>query len=527
MSRSRVFLSGPMGSGKSTVARLLGAALGVQTLDLDRRIEEHSGVSVAELFRLRGEIGFRAIEAEVLTALLADPTTEAAVIALGGGTLVPRALRHAVLAAGVVLTLDAAPEVLAQRIGRDAARPLLAGRDPVEALTAICAQRREVYAECDARIDTAERTPEEVVARALAFVGATRVVVPLGARTYGVEIGEGLRTQLPARVAEHARGARVLVTDATVDALWGPETRVSLAHETCALIDVVLPPGERAKTLSSVAEVWDAALGAGIDRDAIVIALGGGVIGDMAGFAASTLLRGVAFAQLPTTLLAMVDSSVGGKTGVNRAEGKNLIGTLYQPRFVLCDVGFLATLPIEERRAGLGEVVKCALLAGERELEALERDAPLLSAGESAATIRAITMAVALKARIVAADEDETRGLRLSLNLGHTLGHALEAESGYTLRHGEAVALGLLAALRVGEGLALTRRELRARVTDLLTTLGLPTDVDARIGPSTLRWVGQDKKRVAGKVRFVVPIAPGDARIVPLGAAELERLCRS
>lgn len=522
----RVFLSGPMGSGKSTVARLLAESLGVPSIDLDLRIEARVGADVASIFAERGEAAFRALEAETLAELLAKTSGGGAVVALGGGTVVSRELRRALLADGVLVTLDAPDSVLAERIGDGATRPLLAGRAPVEALRALRAARREAYAECDACIDTAGRTPAAVAESVLAVLGGTRVVVPLGTRTYRVEIGDGLRTGLGARVQEHARGARVLVTDSTVDALWGAETKLNLVRPGAAPFGVVIGAGEGAKTLESVVRVWDAALDANIDREAIVVALGGGVVGDVAGFAASTLLRGIALAQVPTTLLAMVDSSVGGKTGFDRADGKNVVGTVHQPRFVLCDVAFLGTLPLAERRAGFGEVVKSAMLAGEAELAALERDALALAGGDAAATVRAIRMAVALKARIVAEDEDETRGLRLLLNLGHTLGHALEVQSGYTLRHGEAVALGTLAALRVAEGLTLGHAGLRERVERLFAALGLPTDVDARLDVATVARVARDKKRAGGKVRFVVPVAPGDVRVVSLTPDEIARLCR-
>jgi shikimate kinase/3-dehydroquinate synthase len=513
-----------MASGKSTVAPLLARSLGVPSLDLDQLIEARAGVSVAELFAQRGEAGFRAVEAEVLRELLASPS-DGAVVALGGGTVVSRELRHTLLDAGVLVTLDAEDAVLAARVGDGHARPLLAGRAPAQVIGALREARRDAYAECHARIDTGGRSPEHVAGLVAALASETRLVVPLGARSYRVEIGEGLRHRLPQRAQECARGARVLVTDVTVGALWGAETHVSLGAEP-PLIEVVLDAGEPAKNLASVEKIWNAALAAGVDRDACVVALGGGVVGDVAGFAASTLLRGLAFGQVPTTLLAMVDSSVGGKTAIDRAEGKNLIGAFHQPRFVLCDVAYLATLPAADRVAGLGEVVKCALLAGEVELAALERDAAALTLGDAAATTRAIRMAVALKAKIVADDEHELTGKRVLLNLGHTLGHALEAESRFALRHGEAVALGVIAALRVAESLALGRAELRERVVRLLVALGLPTDLDPRLGPGTFSWLAQDKKRAAGKVRFVVPVAPGATQIVPLALSELGRLCR-
>ena len=247
------------------------------------------------------------------------------------------------------------------------------------------------------------------------------------------------------------------------------------------------------------------------------------MLGDLTAFAASTLLRGVALGQVPTTLLAMVDSSVGGKTGFNRPAGKNLVGTFYQPRFVLCDVETLETLPIEEVRAGLAEVVKSAWLDGEASVAQLERDAEALAACEPDAVVRAIRMAVSLKARVVREDEREA-GRRMLLNLGHTIGHGLEAAAHYRgLRHGEAVALGMIAALRVGRALGRGAADGGERLTRLLEALRLPTDLDARLGADALRFIGADKKRRGDQIAFVVPGDPGDTAVVPLSLQTIER----
>jgi 3-dehydroquinate synthase len=255
-----------------------------------------------------------------------------------------------------------------------------------------------------------------------------------------------------------------------------------------------------------------------------VIAVGGGVLGDMAAFAASTILRGIAVAQIPTTLLSMVDSAVGGKTGIDRPQGKNLIGSFHQPRFVLCDVETLTTLPLAERCAGLAEVVKSAWLDGEGSVQLLERNAQALADGELAATAEAVRMSVALKARIVTEDEHET-GVRALLNLGHTLGHAIEAASEYKgLRHGEAVALGMVAAFRLSRRLGIASAEHEARMLTLLGALGLPTEVDRYLDEKAYSFLGADKKRKGGKVRFIVPKGPGDTQILPLGTDEIRAL---
>jgi 3-dehydroquinate synthase len=278
-------------------------------------------------------------------------------------------------------------------------------------------------------------------------------------------------------------------------------------------IEVKLQGDEAHKTIGSVERIWDAALAAGVDRRAIVIGIGGGVVGDLSAFAASTLLRGVALGQVPTTLLSMVDSSVGGKTGFNRPRGKNLVGTFYQPKFVLCDVDTLSTLPREERIAGLAEAVKSAWLDGESSVAQLEEDAEALLAGDADATIRAVRMSIQLKSRIVHEDERES-GRRMLLNLGHTVGHGLEAASDYRgIRHGEGVALGMIAAMRVAHALGRGRSAETERLTSLLERLGLPTNLDERLNKRALEFIGSDKKRRGDAIHFVIPRLPGETEI--------------
>jgi shikimate kinase/3-dehydroquinate synthase len=520
----RIWLSGPMGSGKSTVAPLVARALGVPVRDLDADIEARAGAPISSIFAARGEAGFRALERETLAELLAATVATGGVIALGGGAVTSSDVRRRLLREGVLVTLDGSPEALAARIGDAASRPLLAGRDPVEGLAGLRAMRGDAYAECHGVVDTTSVSPTEVADRVVALAARPALVVPLGARSYRVELGRGVRQTLASRLRECVRGACVLVVDAALQARWGDEALAGLARAGITAVPVVLGGGDAQKTLVAVERVWDAALRAGVDRDAMVVALGGGVVGDVAGFAASTLLRGVSFAQIPSTLLAMVDSSVGGKTGIDRLEGKNLVGTIQQPRFVLCDVELLETLPIRERRAGLAEVVKSAVLSGESALAALERDVDALARGDEGAILRAIHMSIGLKADIVAADEHETRGLRLRLNLGHTVGHALEAQSGYALRHGEAVGLGLLAAARVSERLGFATAALGQRIAALLEAFGLPVDLDAHLCTETWIWMRSDKKRAGDVVRFLVPVAPGDVRVVALAAGDVARL---
>jgi shikimate kinase/3-dehydroquinate synthase len=496
---------------------------GVPFFDLDHMIEQRAGRTVAAIFEAQGEAGFRTLEREVASDLLG--TSGSCVVALGGGTVLEFALRRRLLREGTLVTLQASLDTLLQRVTNGEGRPLLAGGDVRSRLRALLAERADVYAECHAVVDTSARALDEIAREVDGVVRAAPIVVPLAARTYRVEVGAGVRHELVRRAQDAAGGAQVLlVTDSNVEDPWARSARTELEQAGRHVVSVCLAPGEQHKTLESVTQIWDAALDAGIDRDGLVIAVGGGVVGDMAGFAASTLLRGIKFGQLPTTLLAMVDSAVGGKTGIDRRQGKNLVGTFHQPGFVLCDVESLTTLPLAERRAGLAEVVKSAWLDGEESVARLERDAQALVAGELEATIRAVRMSVALKARIVTEDEREA-GVRASLNFGHTLGHAIEAAAGFSeLRHGEAVALGMIAAFRLASRLQGRGEADLQRMTALLTALGLPVDVDRYLDARTLSFIAADKKKKQGKVGFVVPGAPGQAIVVPLDLSEIRDL---
>jgi 3-dehydroquinate synthase len=516
LAKMRVFLSGPMGAGKSTVAAAVAEQLGTRALDLDDRVEALAGRSIPEIFVERGEGAFRALEKEALKTLPSD----VGVVSLGGGTVVDDETRQTLLREGIVVTLTAEPAVLAGRVGKGEGRPLL-GDDPRGDLERILKTRGPAYAEAHAVIDTAALDAEEIAAEIVALRNLSPIVVPLGERTYKVEVGRGVRHRVGIRANEHAAGDAILVFDGSENRPWPAEAIRDLTLAAKPPIEVRLPGDEASKNIASVERVWDTALEAEVDRRAIVIGVGGGVIGDLAAFAASTLLRGVALGQIPTTLLAMVDSSVGGKTGFNRPRGKNLVGTFYQPRFVLCDVETLATLPSEERIAGLAEVVKSAWLDSEESVAMLERDAEALMAGDADATICAVRMSIRLKSRIVRDDEREA-GRRMLLNLGHTVGHGLEAASDYRgIRHGEGVALGMIAAMRVADRLGRGRPEETERLTRLLARLGLPTDLDQRLNSRVLEFIGSDKKRRGDRIHFVIPRLPGETEIELLGLDEV------
>lgn len=494
---SSVFLSGPMGVGKSTSLTAVAARMGWAAIDLDAEVERRAGKPIREIFATQGELAFRELERHTMLELL---DREGLVVALGGGTVLDDAVRRRLLREGTLITLTAPLETLLERVTGGEGRPLLQG-DPRARLERILRDRAAVYAECHATLSADDALPERVAE----LHARADVVVPLGTRSYRVEIGHGIRARLPERARDASRV--ICVTD---------ENARRWSVPTARSVEVVLTPGETHKRVAAVEAIWDAALAAECDRGSCVVAIGGGVVGDLAGFAAATLMRGVAFGQIPTTLLAMVDSSVGGKTGFNRDAGKNLVGAFHQPRFVLCDVETLETLPERELRAAFAEVVKSAWLDGEASVAMLERDVDALLARDPDALERAIRMSVRLKADVVADDEHEA-GRRMVLNLGHTVGHAIEAATGYeTLRHGEAVSLGLVAATRVSRQRGEMSGADAERLVSLMTRLELPVDLDAYLGAQLEPFLRSDKKRRGDRVRFVLVGGPGRVKIEPL-----------
>jgi 3-dehydroquinate synthase len=337
------------------------------------------------------------------------------------------------------------------------------------------------------------------------------VRVDLAGRSYPIEIGAGLLDGAGHRLASHfPRRRTVIVTDAAVDALWGERLRASLSVAGIGADTVVLPPGEATKSFTVLEAVISRLLAARIERTDAIIALGGGVIGDLTGFAAAILRRGCPFIQVPTTLLAQVDSSVGGKTAINTPEGKNLIGSFHQPVHVLIDTDVLTTLPHRERLAGYAEVVKYGLINDAAFFDWLEAHGDAVLAGEPGAQRHAIATSVAAKAAIVAQDEFETNGIRALLNLGHTFGHALEAETGYSdrLLHGEAVAIGMVLAAQFSAHIGLCDRAVPARIERHLLAVGLRTTLGQTgiTGPAArlIDHMRQDKKRTAGTLPFLL-----------------------
>lgn len=504
-----ILVNGPPGAGKSTLAPALAARLGVPRVDLDALVAARAGMSAGALLAARGEPALRALEAELLEGLLHSGA--ACVVALGGGALTSASLRRRALREARVITLQAPAEALLARIIAGEPRPLVTGaRDPERALRELLAARAEGYAEAHLTLSSAGPGVEALAAEAASWAAEPApLVVPLGARSYRVHAAPvaGLRAVFARELP--AVSACVGVTESTVARRCG-WMRAALPEPGGGWL--TLRPGESSKTLRGAQRVWSHALAQGADRRGALLCHGGGVISDLGGFAASALLRGVRYATVPTTLLAMLDASVGGKTAVDLPEGKNLVGAFHHPSLVWMDVDALRTLPRRELRSGLAEAVKIAVVRDPELLPILERDAARLAGGADLEALRAVLVrAVRAKIDVVAEDEREG-GVRALLNFGHTVGHALEAASGYRLRHGECVAVGMRAALSLGVAMGVTPPGLASRVGELLDRLGLPARarVDAERAAKAL---GNDKKREGGALRFVLATAAGEGTL--------------
>jgi shikimate kinase / 3-dehydroquinate synthase len=509
--RRGIAIGGPMGTGKSTVGLAVAARMGLPLVDMDAVLAERYG-PISIQFRDEGEAVFRARERALVYELVAGAPC---VIATGGGTWADPQNRSALRTHLHTVVLEAPLEVLRRRVGEGPGRPLWAD------MAALIERRGAAYRDADALVD-ASRSVDAVASDVVAAadpVSVERVELPRS-RAYDVALAAGFGGLGDALARAGVSGRAFLVTEVNVAPLWADRVEQSIAHCGIRLERIVLPAGERNKTLHTWSLAVDALLEKRVDRHAWVIALGGGVLGDIAGFAAASVMRGVRFIQLPTTLLSMVDSSVGGKTGVNHSRGKNLVGAFHQPALVFAALDTLDTLDPAERVAGLGEVVKAGLIGGF--LEELEADAGPLAAGDLGALRRAIRRSVRCKAEVVAADEREA-GWRGVLNAGHTVGHALETTLGHgTLRHGEAVAIGLVAEARwaVRSGLC-ADAALPDRLATLLQALGLPADLPAGVDHQRMRSAfALDKKGRDDILSVPVPVRLGEFTFASLALAD-------
>jgi shikimate kinase/3-dehydroquinate synthase len=535
-----IVLVGLPGSGKSVVGKRLAHRHGATFIDLDGRIEQEDGRPIPRIFEEDGEEAFRVLERRAVADLGPpdpDPTLRR-IVATGGGAVVDPRNRWALYRGRMGVWLDSRPEVLAQRLRRSPhVRPLVVGRDPIGTLRDLAGRRERFYAAADVHV-TGVAEVSEVVAtverhlaerdtaasrRAGAAAGPEargdtttllRAATPIGRFILGDRIAAGAIDETLRRL--EARRA-ILVSEPGAWAAVGTGLSSTLAAAGWTVATVMLPEGESAKRLSVVEAAASELAGLRVERDEPIVAVGGGALGDAAGFLAATYLRGVPIVHVPTTLAAQIDSAIGGKTAVDLPEGKNLIGAFHQPAAIVIDVALLATLPERQRRAALGEAVKMAALGDERLFELLERRGEAIATGDPAAVERGdvaelVERCAWAKVEVVVADERERgpRGGRITLNLGHSLGHAVEAAAGFAdLLHGEAVAYGLRAACRIGVEVGVTPPDRAARIGGLLDTLGLAREPLRYPLDDVLGRLGADKKHRAGRLRWVLPTADG------------------
>ncbi|WP_363350771.1 3-dehydroquinate synthase [Methylocystis echinoides] len=553
--RALVFV-GMMGSGKSAIGQRLAARLGLPFVDADAEIvAAAAGMTIPEIFAKYGERYFRDGERRVIMRLL---NSGQIVLATGGGAFMDPRTRERIGERGVSIWLDADLKTLMKRVRRKNDRPLLHTDDPEETLRRLLETRRPLYELADIRVESHDE-PQDVMVEAtldaliaeLPRLNATRraahkkdfakamthlnleriqadqgathresVHVALGGRSYDILIGAGLLEEAGDHISTVAPGAAcAIVTDENVARLHLPTLEKSLSKAGVRHKTIIVKPGEGSKSLATFGRVCDEVLAAKIERRDLIVAFGGGVVGDLAGFVAASVRRGSRFVQIPTTLLSQVDSSVGGKTGINSVHGKNLIGAFHQPALVLADVDVLRTLPLREFRAGYAEVVKYGLIGDKRFFEWLEADAEAVFHSR-AEQICAVAVSCETKAAIVGRDETE-QGDRALLNLGHTFGHAFELLAGYDserLVHGEGVAIGMACAARFSARLGLCAPQDAERVARHLASVGLPTEIRQIPGwrddaQAVLAAMYQDKKVEGGALTFILMRGVGEAFI--------------
>jgi 3-dehydroquinate synthase len=519
---NNIFLVGLMGAGKTTIGRLLARRLDLTFIDSDHEIEARTGATIPWIFEIEGEASFRRREADVIRELTSQ---NGIVLATGGGAVLNPASRALLAERGTVIYLRASVSSILQRTAHDKNRPLLQTADPRRKLEDLTEQREPLYREiADIVIDTGRPNVQSMVQTILDQIAETASAdarskakptmneqtcislnVELGDRSYPIAIGRGLLDD-SSLLQRHIGGSGkvAIVTNTTVAPLYLEKVAAPLRAAGREVVPIILRDGEEYKTWESLNEVFDALLANKCDRKTTLVALGGGVIGDMTGFAAATYMRGVPFVQIPTTLLAQVDSSVGGKTGINHPLGKNMIGAFYQPRAVIADTATLDTLPARELSAGLAEVIKHGAILDAGFFDWIEANIAKLMARDHAALAHAIARSCEIKSDVVARDEREG-GLRAVLNFGHTFGHAIESGLGYgEWLHGEAVGCGMVMAADLSRRLGLIDAAALERVRALVQAAGLPV-VAPDLGVD--RWIELmevDKKNEGGAIKFIL-----------------------
>jgi shikimate kinase/3-dehydroquinate synthase len=561
---TNLVITGFSGTGKSLVGKEVARGLGWDFLDTDDEIVKQAGRPIAQIFCQDGEGKFRELERETIRKACQQ---RQAVIAIGGGAIVDPQNYELLAKTGLIVCLEAKPETIHERLFREAAcssetevRPLLATDNPLERIRQLKTSRQPYYAKVDWTIHTDRLSVDQVAQelirawRLLSSAGDDTPIViarhgmpkqsqeysapglPRCARndtrktarrdsdkdtacmaetetqSYPIYVGFGLLNKLGEKMKQAGlSGTATIVSDENVFSLYGSKVEGILKDAGFAVNPFAVPPGEETKSMDYAIKIYDFLVGHRAERDHIIVALGGGVVGDLAGFVAATFLRGMPWVQVPTSLVAMVDASIGGKVGVNHPEGKNLIGAFYQPNLVLADCQTLTTLPRRELTSGWAEVIKHGLILEKEFFEFLESNVSRLTKLEPELLTQAIARSTAIKGQVVSQDEKEREGKRTILNYGHTIGHGLEAATGYKrFLHGEAVAIGMVGAAKLSQRLGLLPSAAAERQQAVLQKFGLPTSLRVKRGELKLDLARISKameldKKVRGKaIRWVL-----------------------
>ena len=521
--RPNIFITGFSGSGKTSTGREVARRLGWRFVDTDEAIVRVAGQPIAAIFAARGESAFRKLEHDSLAALCEG---ERQVVSTGGGIVMDARNLGLMRDNGKIICLEARPETIYRRLQKQRAeatspivRPMLDAADPLKRIRELKARRQPSYALADGTVHTDGLTPQQAageVARGWELLAASvrdrperdpdlAATVRTASGQYPVWVGWDLLDGLGERVGSlMAPGAAYIITD---EGVQSHARRAQTAMEAAGIPThmFVMPSGEQTKTLHTVQYVYRWLAERRAERGHLIVAVGGGVVGDLAGFVAATFLRGMPFAQVPTSLLAMMDAAIGGKVAVDMPSGKNLVGAFYQPRFVLADVKTLETLPARHVTSGWAEAIKHGLILDEPLLSTFEANVQPISRIEAGITTEVIRRSVAVKADVVSRDERETLGIRVLLNYGHTLGHAIEAADGYrSYLHGEAVSIGMMGAADISHEMGLLAPEMASRQRDVLQAFGLPLvcgEVDARAVMEAMR---SDKKTAGRTIQWVL-----------------------
>jgi len=537
---TNLIITGFSGTGKSLVAKEVASILDWDYLDTDEEIVRQTGKPIAEIFRHNGESAFRELEGEAIRKACQQKQL---VIAIGGGAIVDPQNYELLSQTGLIICLEAKPETIYERLFREAARspgtevrPLLTVDNPLERIRQLKANRQSYYAKADWTIHTdclSVREVAEEIKRAWRLFRRTdscqlldtndediACLVETATQSCPVFIGYGLLGKLGEKLKKASLSDKTtIISDENVFSHYGARVKGILKSAGFSVNTFVVQPGEETKSMDYATKVYDFLVEQRAERDDIIIALGGGMVGDLAGFIAATFLRGMPWIQVPTSLIAMVDASIGGKVGVNHPKGKNLIGAFYQPNLVLADCQTLTTLPQRELTSGWAEVIKHGLILDEEFVQFLESNVGGLTKLEPELITRAIARSAAIKAQVVSQDEREREGKRTILNYGHTIAHGLEAATQYKqFLHGEAVAIGMIGAAKLSQRLGLLPAATVEHQRAILQEFGLPIgfsgldlievtkamELDKKVKHKAIRWVLlQDIGRVV--VRSDVP----------------------